>query len=116
MQLLLEGNSVKEKNPRIIFNTTTDVCLYLKQKDGSNFFMKIVYDILSQHGKFAQKCPIDKDTPYYFDDFKITEDVVPSYVPLRESYAIFSMTYFTLDKKKMVPIVVVKVFVQLHIE
>lgn len=77
--------------------------------------MKIVYDLLSQHGKFAQKCPIEPNVRYFFDDFKLTEDMFPSYIPLQESRDTFSITYFTKEKKKMIPLVIAKIFTGVHI-
>lgn len=77
--------------------------------------MKIAYDIVSQYGKFAQKCPIEKDTRYYFDDFKVTENMIPAYVPLRNSFAIFTMSYFTLEKKRMVQMVSGKIFIKITV-
>lgn len=41
-------------------NRTSDVCKYLKHKKGVHFVLIIVYDILSKHGRFAQKCPMRK--------------------------------------------------------
>lgn len=99
----------------VVFNRTSDVCRYLKQKKGSDFVMKIVYDILSQHGKFAQKCPIEADTRYYFDDFKMTEDMIPPFVPLVESRNCFSITYLTKVGKTMIPLVSANVFHGIHV-
>lgn len=99
----------------VVFNRTSDVCQYLKQKKGSDFVMKITYDILSQHGKFAKKCPIEKDTRYYFDDFKLTEDMVPAFIPLVESRNCFTITYLTKEQRRLISIVSAKVFTGIHV-
>lgn len=115
-RLVLEGNAISRNFSRVVLNRTSDVCRYLKQKKGSDFLMKIVYDILSQHGKFAQKCPVEKDVRYYFEGFELSEEMIPAFIPLRESFAILTMSYLILEKKKMVMIMESKVFVRVHIE
>lgn len=94
----------------VLFNRTSDICRYLKQKKGSDFVLKIVYDIVSQHGKFAQKCPIEKNVKYYFDNFTLNEKMIPNYVPLVECRNLFTMTYSTKEGRKFIPIVISKIY------
>lgn len=65
--------------------------------------MKIVYDALSQHGKFAQKCPIEKDTRYYFDNFRVEPEMLPSFIPLRESYGILTIICYEVFQLLFLP-------------
>lgn len=98
-----------------VMNRTSDVCQYLKHKKGVDFVLKIVYDILSQHGRFAQKCPVKKNVKYFFKDFHMVEDMVPSFLPLMESRNLFTITYFTKERKKFIPLVTSKIYGGIHI-
>lgn len=98
-----------------VVNRTSDICRYLKHKKGADFVLKIVYDILSQHGKFAQKCPIDKNVKYYFENFKMNEDMVPNFIPLMESRNVFTITYFTKEGRKYIPLVTSKIYGGVHV-
>lgn len=99
----------------VVFNRTSDICRYLKQKKGADFVLKIVYDIMSQHGKFAQKCPIEPNVKYYFENFVLSMDMVPNYVPLAECRNLFTITYFTKKGKTIIPIVTSKIYGGVHV-
>lgn len=103
--MALEMKPKSASKPFVVFNRTSDLCQYFKRKRGQDFVLKVVYDILSQHGSFSQKCPIKKGH-YFFRNFTFEEEMIPPFIPLSDgTTTIFTMKYYTKVNREFVTLV-----------
>lgn len=107
--MVLLATPEKRNKTVTVINRTVDICQYLKRRNGADIFVKIVYDRVSEHGNFAKKCPIEKFTKYYFNDFEVKEELFPLYIPKLKATTSFSINYWTKKGKKFIPVVNTKV-------
>lgn len=70
-----------------LLNRTVNFCKFLKTKS-IDPVLRIIYDDLSRHGYFFKECPIKKGI-YYIHDYRLDEEMLPSYIP--EARFIFSL-------------------------
>ncbi|XP_055856210.1 uncharacterized protein LOC129919376 [Episyrphus balteatus] len=68
-----------EGNYTTLINRSTNFCKFLTTK-ASEPILKVIYDDLLKHGNFFKACPLKKGI-YYLHDYRIDEEMLPSYVP-----------------------------------
>lgn len=74
--IALEAN---EGNYTALVNRSVNLCKFLKQRS-SEPILKLLYEDLIKQSNFIKTCPIKKGT-YDIHDYRIDEEMLPSYVP-----------------------------------
>ncbi|XP_055908511.1 uncharacterized protein LOC129943233 [Eupeodes corollae] len=68
-----------DANWTTLIKRTVHFCKFLTTKT-TDPILKVIYEDLLKHGNFFKSCPVQKGI-YYVHDYRIDEEMLPSYVP-----------------------------------
>ncbi|XP_028893937.1 uncharacterized protein LOC105210636 [Zeugodacus cucurbitae] len=81
---------LEEGNYTTLVNRSVNFCKFLKQHS-MDPILRIIYEDMLKQGNFIKKCPIAKGQ-YTVREYRIDEEMLPSYVPEASFFAEMKMT------------------------
>lgn len=81
---------VNEGNFTSVFARSVHFCKFLKTRS-TDPILKIIYDDIVKYGNLMKSCPVKKGI-FYIHDYRIDEEMLPSYVPEANFRVILELT------------------------